>query len=131
MHNFIICGIYDTHKNEICNFQGSKATLRTLRRIIPQTKHCEHCDRNDHTIEECRTLRFHYKYCDRREAILRIDINLKIGHRFHNTGTQGSRHSQSKQQRQWFKGNTNPCGSFPATHTENIAPVHGGQSHDF
>jgi hypothetical protein len=74
---------------------------------------------------------FHYKYCDRREAILRIDINLKIGHRFHNTGTQGSRHSQSKQQRQWFKGNTNPCGSFPATHTANIAPVHGGQSHDF
>ena len=53
MHNFIFCGIYDTHKNEICNFQGSKATLRTLRRIIPQTKHCEHYDRNDHTIEEC------------------------------------------------------------------------------
>ncbi|KAL7116860.1 hypothetical protein ACP275_03G032800 [Erythranthe tilingii] len=29
-------------------------------------KHCEHCNREGHTIENCRTLKFHCKYCDRK-----------------------------------------------------------------
>ncbi|KAH0674557.1 hypothetical protein KY284_025644 [Solanum tuberosum] len=29
-------------------------------------KHCEHCNREGHTIENCRTLKFHYKHCNRK-----------------------------------------------------------------
>lgn len=29
-------------------------------------KHCEHCNREGHTIENCRTLKFHCKHCNRR-----------------------------------------------------------------
>ena len=29
-------------------------------------KYCDHCNRDGHTIEACRTLKFHCKHCDRR-----------------------------------------------------------------
>jgi len=29
-------------------------------------KTCEHCNKLGHTINECRTLKFHYTYCDKR-----------------------------------------------------------------
>jgi len=94
-------------------------------------KHCEHCDRNGHTIKEYRTLKFRCNYCDRRghtEDRCKFKNGTWVPN---NTGTQASRHNQSKQQRQGSKGNTNPRGSFPAAHAVDIAPVHRGQSHGF
>ena len=29
-------------------------------------KYCEHCSRTDHSINECRTLKFHCNFCDKR-----------------------------------------------------------------
>jgi hypothetical protein len=94
-------------------------------------KHCEHCDRNGHTIEERRTLKFRCNYCDKRghtEDRCKFNNGTWVPN---NTGTQASRHNQSKQQCQGSKGNTNPRGSFPAAHAVDIAPVHRGQSHGF
>ncbi|KAH7565818.1 hypothetical protein JRO89_XS08G0021400 [Xanthoceras sorbifolium] len=34
-----------------------------------KNKYCEHCNREGHTIENCRTLKFHCKYCDRKGHI--------------------------------------------------------------
>ncbi|RVW97878.1 Retrovirus-related Pol polyprotein from transposon RE1 [Vitis vinifera] len=32
----------------------------------PRQKMCDHCNRSGHTIDECRTLKFHCKFCDKR-----------------------------------------------------------------
>ena len=32
----------------------------------PRQKMCDHCNRSRHTIDECRTLKFHCKFCDKR-----------------------------------------------------------------
>ncbi|KAL3535667.1 hypothetical protein ACH5RR_004128 [Cinchona calisaya] len=32
---------------------------------IKNTKTCDHCHRSGHTIEECRTLKYYYKFCDK------------------------------------------------------------------
>jgi len=94
-------------------------------------KHYEHCDRNSHTIEECRTLKFRYNYCDMRDHT-KDRCKFKNGTWVPNdTGTQGSRHNQSKQQHHGSKGNCNPRGSFPAAHAVDIAPMNRGQSHGF
>jgi len=91
----------------------------------------KHCDRNGQTIEECWTLKFRCNYCDRRghtEDRCKFKNGTWVPN---NTGTQASRHNQSKQQRQGSKGHTNPRGSFPAAHAVDIAPVHRGQPHGF
>ncbi|KAL5837710.1 hypothetical protein ACOSQ3_014879 [Xanthoceras sorbifolium] len=31
-----------------------------------KNKYCEHCNKEGHTIENCRTLKFHCKHCDRK-----------------------------------------------------------------
>jgi hypothetical protein len=56
-------------------------------------KHYEHCDRNSHTIEECRTLKFRYNYCDMKDHT-KDRCKFKNGTWVPNdTGTQGSRHN--------------------------------------
>ncbi|KAL6335764.1 hypothetical protein AAG906_039527 [Vitis piasezkii] len=37
-----------------------------LPRGNPRLKMCDHCNRSGHTIDECRTLKFHCKFCDKR-----------------------------------------------------------------
>ncbi|XP_034708986.1 uncharacterized protein LOC117932052 [Vitis riparia] len=32
----------------------------------PRQKMCDHCNKSGHTIDECRTLKFHCKFCDKR-----------------------------------------------------------------
>lgn len=43
-------------------------------------KYCDHCNRVGHTIENCRTLKFHCKYCDNKGHTEGIGANTKIGH---------------------------------------------------
>ncbi|XP_020411497.1 uncharacterized protein LOC109946852 [Prunus persica] len=94
-------------------------------------KHCEHSDRNCHTIEECRTLKFHCKYCDRR-GHTEDRCKFKNGAWVPNdTGIQGNRHNQSKQQRQGSRGHINSRGSFPTAHAADTAPSHEAQSYGF
>lgn len=94
-------------------------------------KHCEHCDRNGHTIEECWTLKFHCKYCDRK-GHTEDRCKLKNGTWVPNeTGIQGSRHNQFKQQHQGSKGQINIRGSFPTAHVADTAPAHEAQSYGF
>lgn len=83
-----------------------------------KNKHCDHCDRNSHTIEECWTLQFDSKFCDRRshnEDICKFKNSTWVPN---DTRTQGSWHIK-------------PRGSFLATHTADTTPMHGAHSHSF
>ena len=95
--NFYIAAVIHSQSNNMSNNSTNK--------------HYEHCDRNGHTIKECRTLKFRCNYCDRRGHTDRC--KFKNGIWIPNeTGTECSRYNQSKQQRLGSKGNTNPRGPF-------------------
>jgi len=50
--NFSIAAVIHSRSNNMSNNSTNK--------------HCEHCDRNGHTIKEWRALKFRCNYCDRR-----------------------------------------------------------------
>jgi len=73
-------------------------------------KHCEHCNREGHTIENCRTLKFHCKHCNRK------------GHtedrcKFKN-GTWSPNNSGSQNNRQQRGSQGNP------SHVANVIDTH-------
>ncbi|KAI3459834.1 hypothetical protein Pfo_016497 [Paulownia fortunei] len=41
-----------------------KMTSGETKNFLHCSKHCDHCNRDGHTIENCRTLKFHCKFCD-------------------------------------------------------------------
>ena len=53
------------------NFSIVAAIQTSLQQLVNKSKgkHCEHCDREDHTTENCRTLKFYCKHCDKRGHI--------------------------------------------------------------
>ncbi|KAK3021290.1 hypothetical protein RJ639_047281 [Escallonia herrerae] len=92
-------------------------------------KHCEHCNREDHTIESCRTLKFHCKYCDRKghtEDRCKFKNGIWVSN---NTGGQGNRHNTSQQRQRGSQGNA--FNSFHvANTTDSSQSTHGVHSQD-
>ncbi|PNX84751.1 hypothetical protein L195_g040814, partial [Trifolium pratense] len=82
--NFSIAAAANSHSNNFSNKHF-------------KNKHCEHCNRDGHTIIECRTLKFHCDFCNRdghTEDQCRIK-NRTWGS--NNMGNQSNRQNQSQQ----------------------------------
>jgi len=45
---------------------ASAVQKKTTYSKLAKDKSCEHCNKSGHTIDECRFLKFHCKFCDRR-----------------------------------------------------------------
>ncbi|KAK2967943.1 hypothetical protein RJ640_029935 [Escallonia rubra] len=89
-------------------------------------KHCEHCNREGHTIESCHTLKFHCKYCDRKghtEDRCKFKNGTWVSN---NTGGQGNRHNTSQQRQRGFQGNA----FHVANTTDSSQSTHGVHSQD-
>lgn len=77
------------------------------------TKHCSHCDRDRHTIETCRTLKYYCTFCDKRGHTDDRCRNKRNG------GHQGSKQYNKSQQ----KRGGNPRSSFHAANAADAGPV--------
>lgn len=77
------------------------------------TKHCSHCDRDRHTIETCRTLKFYCIFCDKRGHTDDRCRNKRNG------GNQGNKQNNKSQQQH----GGNPRGSFHAANTVDAGPI--------
>ncbi|KAK2971090.1 hypothetical protein RJ640_000453 [Escallonia rubra] len=89
-------------------------------------KNCEHCNREGHTVESCRTLKFHCKYCDRKghtEDRCKFKNGTWVSN---NTGGQGNRHNTSQQRQRGFQGNA----FHVANTTDSSQSTHGVHSQD-
>lgn len=60
-------------------------------------KHCEHCNRDGHTISNCRTLKFYCDFCNKNGH---TEDRCRIKNGTYNTGTQSNKHIQSQQRQQ-------------------------------
>ena len=84
IENFSIAAIIQIRPNNFSNNSKDKV--------------CEHCNRGGHTIENCRTLKFHCKYCDKR-GHTEERCKFKNGAwDSNNTRTQGNQQSPLQQQ---------------------------------
>ncbi|KAI5328853.1 hypothetical protein L3X38_028250 [Prunus dulcis] len=109
------------------NFSIAAAIQNRSHNFSNHSKHCAHCDRNGHTIEECRTLKFYCPYCDK-NGHTEDRCKFKNGTWVSNsTGPQNNRHHQGHRgnpQQQKPGSNRSQRGSF---HAINAADATQGQ----
>jgi len=82
--NFSIAAAINSHPN-------------SLSKKFMKNKHCEHCNRDGHTIDNCRTLKFHCVLCNKDGH---TEDHCKVKNGTYNTGTQTNKHNQSQQRQQ-------------------------------
>ncbi|CAL8990607.1 unnamed protein product [Prunus brigantina] len=108
------------------NFSIAAAIQNRSHNFSNNSKHCAHCDRNGHTIEECRTLKFYCPYCDKNGH---TEDRCKFKNRTwvsNSTGPQNNRHHQGhrgNQQQQKPGSNRSQRGSFHAVNAADAAQV--------
>ncbi|XP_073119563.1 uncharacterized protein [Henckelia pumila] len=81
-------------------------------------KYCEHCDRDSHTIENCRTLKYYCKHCDKRGH---TEDRCKYKNGTWTPNIVGNRQGQSQQQRGPRK-NTFPTTNATCYLTRGVHP---------
>lgn len=79
-------------------------------------KVCDHCNRSGHTINECRTLKFHCKFCDKRGH---TEDRCRMKHGTENQNVKPPQTQQFRGQRNGARNNNPTANMTEASQTEN------------
>ncbi|KAG0446822.1 hypothetical protein HPP92_028661 [Vanilla planifolia] len=73
--------IQERHERQLSSELTQNFTIavnvRARHRNKKYQKRCDHCNRSNHTIEECRTLKYYCKFCDKKRTPRRIAVGGK------------------------------------------------------